>query len=50
MNIIVAGIGSKLSKDNLQMVAGKDGTVLTYGDFEKLNRRLNNLTGEVCRK
>ena len=50
MKIIVAGIGRKLSRDNLQMVAGKDGTVLTYDDFETLNRQLNNLTRKVCRK
>ena len=56
MRIIVAGIGirSELSRDdankNLRMVAGKDGEISKYADFNELSSQLNNLMRKVCRK
>ena len=53
MRIIVAGIGSQLSRDadkNLRMVAGKDGKISKYADFNELHSQLDNLMRNVCRK
>ena len=54
MKIIVAGIGSELSRGdadkNLRMVAGKDGEISKYADFNELHSQLDNLMRNVCRK
>ena len=50
MSTTVIGIGDRVAKNKKDMeeVAGKEGRVFLFPDFDELNKRLNAMLGAAC--